>query len=313
MKNVEDRLRELPSIAENMGVDASQQLKYKIRNAARDRMNMRRRIMHKWVPVLAMALVVCIGLGVGIPALHSGADTQVDPLTAQAAGEGTAQTMEKGALLDVPQGSIAITTSDVPDYRSIWAKGGANFPLVGVDGKYYRMLTTPGNMSGSLKGEELGQVALFTDEPSLASPGVTVSNTVAEGESIYAVSGMNGALVCANVEGSLRVFQRVGYGDSAIVGGESLRNTLCAGNVIALELSGVGSVRDSGKAKELLDVLCDNAVYQRAGGSETAQSLLIYLSNGLTLQLSVNGEKLIGCGTWACPDFFDAFESAISE
>ena len=64
---------------------------------------------------------------------------------------------------------------------------------------------------------------------------------------------------------------------------------------------------------ELLNLLYRNAAYQRAGGGETGQSLLIYLNNGITMQLSVNGEKLIGCGTWACPDFFEAFEAALGE
>lgn len=313
MKKVEDRLRELPSIAENMGVDASAQLQYRIRNAARDRMNGRKKMLGRLMPVVALALVLCIGLGAGIPALRAMDAGQVDPLTAQAAGEDGAQPVEISALLDVPQGSIAITASDVPDFRSIWARGGANFPLIGVDGRYYRLLSTPGNVSGSLKGEELGKVAVYTQEPSLEDPAALVSNLVPEGESVYAVNGMNGAMVCAYVDGSLRVFQRVGYADHAVVGGESLQDTLKAGNVIALELSGVGSIRDSGKAAELMNVLYQNAAYQRAGGGETDQSLLIYLNNGLTMQLFVSGEKLIGCGTWACPDFLEAFEGAVAE
>ena len=54
-----------------------------------------------------------------------------------------------------------------------------------------------------------------------------------------------------------------------------------------------------------------NASFLRAGGSETNQSLLIQLSNGIVLQMAVNGERLIACGTWACPEFFEAFQEAM--
>ena len=309
MKKVEDRLRELPEIAENMGVDASAQLKYRIRNAARDRMNGRRMAMKILGPAVALALVLCIGLGAVVPSLQMGKEPKVDPLTAQAAGDGSTYAMERSALLDVPQGSISISASGVPDYRSIWAGSGANFPLVAVNGQYFRMLTTPATLSGSLKGEELGKVSVYTAEPALVEGGTVVSNTVAEGESIYAVKGMNG-VVCANVEGNLRVFQRIGYGDSAVMGAEKLGDTLPNSGAIALELSGVGSIHDSGKAQELMDMLLSNAVYQRAASGETGSSLLVFYQNGITVQLAVSDEKVIGCGTWACPDFFDAFEAA---
>lgn len=311
MKRVEDRLRQLPSIAEEMGMDATAQLKYRIRNAARDKMNGRKQMLKKLAPVLAMALVLCIGLGAYLPSLTG--TQEPSPLTAQAAGDNDPNAMVRSALLDVPQGSIQISTSQVPSYRSIWAQGGANFPLVRLEGRTYRMLTTPSQLSGSLTGDLLGSVNVFTEEPALADSQDVVSNIVAEGEKVYAVNGMNGAMVCAYVDGGLRVFQRVGYADSAVVGAESLKDTLKAQNVIALELSDVGTIQDSAKAAELMNVLYQNAVYQRAGGGETGQSLLIYLSNGLTMQLAVKDEKLIGCGTWACPDFFEAFEAAVAE
>ena len=54
-----------------------------------------------------------------------------------------------------------------------------------------------------------------------------------------------------------------------------------------------------------------NASFLRAGGSETNQALLIQLKSGLVLQMAVNGERVIACGTWACPEFFDAFQEAM--
>lgn len=312
MKNVEDRLKQLPQIAEECGVEADLQLQYRIRNAARKRVQGRKQALRRLMPVLSLALVLAIGLSVAIPGLNRPQNDQVTPLSAQAAGETPANGTQRAALLDVPQGSLNISTSGAPDYSSIWAQGnGANFPLIGVEGRYYRMLTTPSNVSGSLLGESLGTVETYTDEPSLAGKNGIVSNVVAQGETVYAISGMKGAMAAAYVDGSLRVFQRVGYADSALVGGDSLRDTLQAGNVISMELSDVGVISDSAAAKDVLNVLYDSAAYQRAGGGETSQSLLIHLSNGLTLQLAVNGEKLIGCGTWACPEFFDAFMAAM--
>ena len=134
---------------------------------------------------------------------------------------------------------------------------------------------------------------------------------MAQGETVYAVSGMNGALAAANVNGQMRVFQRVSFGDNALVGRETLDDTLRASSAVALELSGVGTVNDPAKARQLIGILTANAQFLRAGGGETNQSLLIQLENGIVLQMAVNGQRLIACGTWACPEFFDAFQEAL--
>lgn len=313
MKNVEDRLKQLPQIAEESGLEATQQLQYRIRNAARDRMKGKRTVLRRLAPVLSLALVLAIGLAAFMPGLLQNRGEQVTPLSAQPAGEGETGQM-RSALLDVPQGSLNISASQVPDYNSIWARGsGANFPLICAEGRYYRMLTTPKNVSSSLLGDALGQVSVFTQEPSLAGREGIVSNIVPEGETVYAVDGMKGAMAAAYVDGDLRVFQRVSFGDSALVGGDTLKDTLRCSRVVKIELSGVGAVTDGDTAENMLQVLYDNASFQRAGGGETSQALLIYLSNGLTVQMAVNGEKLIGCGTWACPEFFEEFMAAIGE
>ena len=128
---------------------------------------------------------------------------------------------------------------------------------------------------------------------------------------MYAVRGMNGAAVAASVNGSLRVFQRVSYGASALRDRERLADTLGTSPAVALELTGVGTVTDPAKAQELMKILTDHAQLERAGTGETAQSLLIGLQNGLTLQMSVRDETLMACGSWSCPEFFEAFEAAV--
>ncbi len=229
-------------------------------------------------------------------------------LTSQAAGDTEALPGAERGMLDVKNGSVSISSQSVPAYHSVWAQGsGGHYPLIGVRGKYYRMLVSPASISASLLGEALGNVEEYTSEPALSGASL-VSNVVGAGGTVYAVSGMNGAAAAAEVDGVLRVFQRVSYAGAALTSGESLKDTLRCGGVTGMELSGVGRL-SGGAAKEAWNILSSRASYQGSGCAETGQCLLIYLDNGLTMQLCVSGETLQGCGTWACPDFFNAFYS----
>ena len=320
MKSVEERLRQLPEIAEQTGLEAGEALKRRILRSADERETKPVRnvsfTMRRLVPVMC-AFVLIVGAAIALPSLTKGGDdsvvTQEDtPLvTTIAAGQNQAVPGAQLAM-DVAPGSIQIRSSSNPSYRSIWARAnGANFPLIGVNGRYYRLLTAPSSVPGSLLGENLGSVNVFTSEPALAGNSGIVSNTVAEGETVYAVSGMQGAVVAARVNGEMRAFQRVSFGDQALMGSESLSSTLRANQVVALELTGVGAINDAETARYLMGILMDNASFLRAGSSETNTSLLIQLDNGITLQLAVNGERLMACGTWACPEFFEAFQEAM--
>ena len=258
---------------------------------------------------LACLVLFVAGILVGVPGML-GKKAAPDGLISTQTGGGTP---EGGQLLalDMPQGSIVISQRDKPSYRGVWeAASGANFPLVCVDGRYYRMMSNPSAIGSDLLGGSLGTVTAFTSEPALASGGV-ISNVVPEGETVYAVKGMKGALAAASVNGSLRVFQRVSFGSSALKGGESLGDTLSLLPVTAMELTGVGTVTDAGTAQALYNTLLMNAEMARAGASETGQSLLIQVNNGLVLQLCVRDESVMACGTWNCPEFFEAFAAAV--
>ncbi|MBQ6949988.1 MAG: hypothetical protein IJN44_00645 [Clostridia bacterium] len=314
MKSVEERLHQLPEIAENMGLEADEALKRKILRMAREEKKESSAITFRRLAPVLCALVLLVGaVAVGVSALHK---DSVQPVPAQltrtiAAGNGDAVPGTQLAL-DVPMGSIVIKSSSNPSYRSIWAKSsGGNFPLICVEGRYYRMLTNPTALPESLLGGALGQVNTFTSEPALAANGGIVSNKVNEGETVYALKGMQGAVVAAKVDGSLRAFQRVSFGENGLMGGEGLSATLQAKNVVALELTGVGTINDAETARYLMGILTDNASFLRSGSSETNTSLLIQLANGLTLQMAVNGERMMACGTWACPEFFEAFHEAL--
>ena len=250
-----------------------------------------------------------VGLLVGIPSMIAkpvnGGQSLIDTQTGGALPQGG-----QAVALDMHQGSVVISQRSAPSYRGVWeAASGANFPLICVNGRYYRMMSAPSSLSRDLLGGSLGAVDTYTSEPALANGGI-VSNIAPQGETVYAVSGMGSAAVAAQVNGSLRVFQRVSYGNSG-PSGESLADTLGGSSAVALELTGVGTVTDPAEAQRLLGILLSNASLTRAGAAETGSSLLIGLQNGLVLQMSVRDESLMACGTWSCPAFFEAFEAAV--
>lgn len=321
------RLEKLPEITEEMlgGLHASQDLKADIlrdaekmkngepvpaRNTPWSNKRARRSKpaqVLRTAGALACMAIFAAGLLLGVPALLQ-KDIGGGLITTKTAGDPDAGDT---LALAVPQGSITISQREKPDYRGVWAKAtGANFPLVCVDGRCYRLLSNPTAIGDDLLGGALGTVDTFTSEPALAVGGV-VSNTVAAGETVYALRGMEGAAVAANVDGCLRVFQRVSFGSSALKGGEGLGDTLCASSAVAMELTGVGTVTDRATAESLYNTLLQNAQLTRGGASETAQSLLIQLENGIVLQLCVRDESVMACGTWVCPEFFEAFAAAV--
>jgi len=231
--------------------------------------------------------------------------------TVQTAGDEVSNDTAMSVARSVPVNGITITKSAHPAYRGIWAAAsGANYPLISVSGRYYRLLTAPTDIGSDMLGSALGTVEDHTSEPALSGAGI-VSNTAAQGETVYAVSGMNGAMVACKVDGKLRVFQRVSYGSTALKSGESLADTLKASSITAMELTGVGTVTDAAKAKELYNILVSNASLVRPSSSETNTTLLLQLSNGLAVQLCVKDDSVMACGTWSCPEFFEAFGAAV--
>ena len=123
-----------------------------------------------------------------------------------------------------------------------------------VQGRYYRLLTNP-TSAGDSVGGQVGEVTVYTSEPALDNADV-VSNVVAQGEKVYDIAGMRGAAVAAPVDGVMRVFQRVSFSGSALVGSEGLSATLgSASSVKAMQLSGVGTVTDSAAIQSLMGTL----------------------------------------------------------
>ncbi|MBQ2952069.1 MAG: hypothetical protein IJE07_00770 [Clostridia bacterium] len=199
-----------------------------------------------------------------------------------------------------------------PEYRDWWAPAtNGNFPLIGVNGRYYRMLTTPRNVSSSLLGKSVGTITEFTTSPSLSGNDTVLSNVVALGETVYGIRGMEDTLISAKVDGQMRLFQRVSFNGYGRLGRESLEDTLnISGHVIAMELTGVGTITDAAVCQRLLNTLFDCATYKSNGSINSRQSLIIELDNGLVVQLAVKSESVAACGVWSCPEFFEEFEDA---
>lgn len=260
---------------------------------------------------LACLVLFVAGMLIGVPGLLSRSVTQAPLIDTQTAGDPPALTGGASVALDMPKGSVIISQRSPANAAGVWeAAQGANFPLVYVQGRYYRMTVLPETLDERLLGDALAAVDTFTSEPALATQG-TVSNIVPEGETVYAVRGLEGAAVAARVNGKLRLFQRVSYGATALTAGEKLRDTLGALPVEALEITGVGAVTDPAKAQELYSLLLQKATLSRAAAADSNQTLLIGLENGLVLQMCVRDESLMACGTWSCPEFFEAFEDAV--
>lgn len=308
--NIEKALHDLPQQADAAlgGLYATPFLKAKIDRAAAEKQSGRMRFaMPRWVPALTCAALVLVLALTFIPMEQQPAQL----IQTNALGPATAPT--SNLTSDLSKGSLFITKgTSAPGYRSIWSdvKDGS-FPLIGMNGKYFRMLTSPNQVDASLLGAQVASIAEFTTEPSLSGTDVVLSNAAASGTAVYSISDVSAdTLVAAEVNGRMRLFQRVSFNGNALRGKETLSDTLdISGRVIAMELSGVGTVTDPAACATLFATLTDNASFESRGSISSRQALLIELDNGLVVQMTVKGETLAACGVWSCPEFFEQFEA----
>lgn len=198
--------------------------------------------------------------------------------------------------------------------QSLFAEGEGDIPLVAMGSAIYRMLETPRDVSNSLLGDSLGDIALFDEQPSLASPkelAAGLSNVAEKGAVIYSIRGLpETTVVAAEVAGYMRLFQRVSYAGRGPAGSSFEETFSVRGQIASAELSGVGTL--TGEAAEAaIAVLLDGAVLKSADTTAKSQTLTVTLESGLRLQLGVSGDMVVGCGGWSCPEFFEAFEAAL--
>lgn len=309
--DIDGMLRSLPQTADKAfeGLEATPFLKARIDRAVNEQKQGKVHFtLPQWVPALCCAtLVIVVALAVLPMGRHPGMVINSSML-----GDPTAP---PAVVLSADLGDNEVTISanaSKPGYRNMWASvQNGSFPLIGVNGKFYRMLTSPKNVSSNLLGNQLATVSEFTTEPSLSTSDVTLSNAADAGTAVYAIRGVaDSTIIAAEVDGRMRLFQRVSFNGNALRGSERLADTLAvSGKVVALELSGVGTVTDAAACSTLFSLLMDNAIYASSGSLSSSQALLIELDNGLVLQLSVKGDRLAACGVWSCPEFFEAFDA----
>lgn len=304
-------LDQLGTITDEMlaGLHADETMKMRVKAMAREGHERRRRV--RWAPAACCAAlaVLCVGVGMnrlkGRTADPFGQPVRIDTI---AAGDGALEGAR--TVADLGYGAKVYPAGAAEE--SLFATASGDIPMVSVGGAVYRLLEQPGTVEASLKGERLSEISAYTQEPSLASAEqmeAGVSNVAAEGTQIFAVANMDtSTAVLAEVDGRLRLFQRVSYAGKG-PGAQTLEETFSVrGQVERVELSGVGELSGDA-ANEAVGVLLDYAVLTSADQTARKQFLTVTLHNGLKLQLGVSGDTLCGCGGWSCPEFFEAFEA----
>ncbi|MBQ6859344.1 MAG: hypothetical protein IJO02_07950 [Clostridia bacterium] len=313
-------LDQLKPVADEMlgGLQADERMRLAIKHAAEAGVQPRKAPVRRYVPAVCCAALALACVGIAAPRLNTNENvvTPADvPVTVSidsiAAGEGAAFA---GGELVADLGDNARVRMAAPAGDSLFVHAGGDIALVSVDGAVYQMLETPRDVGNSLLGESLGDVALFDEQPSLASPkemAAGLSNVAEQGAVIYGIKGMpETTVVAAEVDGYMRLFQRVSYAGKGPAGA-SLEDTFgVRGKVKSAELSGVGELTGE-KANEVIAVLLDNASLKSTDATARRQTLTVTLENGLKLQLGVSGDTVCGCGGWSCPEFFEAFEAAL--
>ena len=299
-------LDQLGPIANEMlgGLHADERMRLAIRRAAEANAAPARRPLRRLVPAACCAALALMCVGVTAarmggnkpeanPSVLLAAEPAVMAIDTIAAGDGSDAAAAGTLVADL--GGNAMVRRAEADGESLFAAGEGDIPLVTVNGAVYQMLATPKDVGGALLGGQVGTVQHHDAQPSLAA-----SDALSAGLSN----------VAAEVDGSMRVFQRVSYAGRG-PGGLGLEDTFSVrGQVKRLELSGVGTLTGDA-ANAAIDVLLDHAVLKYADATARRQTLTVTLDSGLRLQLGVSGDTICGCGGWSCPEFFEAFEAAL--
>ena len=321
-----DKLEQLRPIAEEMlgGLHADEEMRHRILRAAKEGAAPKRNTMKRVVPAVCMAALalVCVsaaGIRLSGPAANENEaaalkartmDAPVVEIATIAAGDGPAVASEMVADL----GGGARIGAQAAQEESLFASAGGDIAMIAVEGRVYRMLKTPKDIGGSLLGGEAGSVALHDEMPSMASPKelqAGLSNVAAEGAAVYAVKGLDPqTAVAAEVDGGMRVFQRVSYAGRGPAGASFEETFSVRGKVKEMTLSGVGTLSGD-TANVVMNTLLDNAALKSADATARSQTLTVTLESGIKLQLGVSGDTVCGCGGWSCPEFFEAFEAAL--
>lgn len=216
-------LDQLSAVAGEMlgGLHADERMRLSINRAAHEHQSPGRRTMTRLVPAVCCAALalMCVGVTatrISRPA-HAPGIAAATPAPVEietiAAGEDSAAYGARTMLAGL--GENAVVRSAPAGAASLFAAGQGDIPLVSIGGAVYQMLTTPEHAGSELLSNQVGSVQHYDEQPSLASADAMyagLSNIAGEGTAIYAVRGLaQSTAVAAEVNGSMRVFQRVSY------------------------------------------------------------------------------------------------------
>ena len=291
------------------GLEADERLRQRILHAAREGAPAHPVRRKRIAAVAAAAVVLAVAAGVLlIPGLNRSPMPAIENIAA-----GGGESVNATALPErSTDHTLSISASSGRSDGSLWLPGkDGNMPLICLDGRVYRMLSEPDEVPKTLLSDTEWQIDTYTTEPSLAAMKGTLSNVALTGASAWGIKGMENTLAAAEIDGAVRLFQRVSYNGTALLGRETLSDTLqIKGHIREMTLSGVGTVSDTSACEKLFGILLDNAVYDGPAALSDKKTLRIELDNGLSLQLACSKEKLSACGIWSCPEFTDAFADA---
>ncbi|MBQ2947821.1 MAG: hypothetical protein IJD94_02450 [Clostridia bacterium] len=330
-------LDHLGPIADEMlgGLHADEAMRLRIIRAGEQGGVRRPRRAMRYVPAAGFAALALVCAGAVTARLNTPGDTAVSFVmrntadAAQTTAVEAAETVQAVEIESIAAGSEvaageAMLMADLGDgarvrmggapSQSLYAAGEGEAPLVAFEGGVYRMLETPRDIGDALLDGEIASIQLYDEHPSLVSPkemSMGLSNVAQSGAVIYRIRGLaETTAVACEVEGSMRVFQRASYAGRGPAGNTFEETFSVRGQIAQAELSGVGTL--AGEAAEAaIAVLLDGAVLKSADTTAKGKTLTVTLESGLRLQLGVSGDMVSGCGGWSCPEFFEAFESAL--
>lgn len=237
-------------------------------------------------------------------------ETAIISFTADAASGGASV---QPAMLDLElEGASVISSGNHEKNASdLWLSySDGLFPMIRLNDGYYCQMT--GDVPSASIGKKAGSVEVFTTDPVLDSSSAVMSNSVPSGTEINFIRNMNGTMLAAKVDGHYRCFQRVSFNGHALLKGEKLTDVLnCAGHVVSIHLNGMGTVSDSADVDRLIGILLKKSTRENNNLLHDGSILHMKLDNGLTLQLIVKKDRFSSCGTWSCPEFFEAFRDAV--
>ena len=185
-------LDQLGPIAEEMlgGLQADEAMRLRIKRVAMEGRTQRKKPVMRVVPAVCCAALAlcCVGVWSSTRQVTDKPSMVSEPVAVSietiAAGQGTGI----GSAMMMADLNDNVMMRKAAPSASLFAEGSGDAPLVTLGSAVYQMLKTPKDIGSSLLGATVGNVALFDEQPSLASPkemSAGLSNVVQQGAVIY--------------------------------------------------------------------------------------------------------------------------------